>query len=254
MSKVLKAEITKVETAGIQQEFYGKMLDASPLKVMLDPGHGDQYISKKTGKLIAVVDPGAVANDGKTYEKDITLLVCNSIKKYLDAFGVANAMTRTGDLKNAGKKLEWRIQKALDVAADFFLCIHVDAAGVPNKAAGTSVFYCKGDEKQQAFAQAIMDEITLFEKRGVKDDTQTQHPRLYVLREFNKEKKEGAALVELAFLDNDKELKIIQEQHDQIGKEIATGVYKHIFKKAPAETPKEQKSSFFIDFFQMPKL
>jgi len=97
----------------------------SPVKkkvIVLDPGHGGQ-------------DPGAISISGK-YEKDLTLKMAKETKKMLERAGYNVVLTRDKDVFIT---LRGRIQKAHAANGDLFISIHADSAR-NRSAQGLSVY------------------------------------------------------------------------------------------------------------------
>ena len=107
-------------------------------------------------------------------------------------------MTREEDVYVS---LEDRVKIANDSKADYFLSIHVNAAGKPGDtttAAGEELWVAKGDKKSLQYGKIFIDWLDMvFEEdphRGVKEGN------LYV----NKYTKMPSALIELGFINNPK--------------------------------------------------
>ncbi len=179
-------------------------------KIAIDPGHGD-HNDKNTQ-----VDPGAV--NGKDYEKDIALNISEAVKKELEAKGYIITMTRTGDVENAGTKLQWRIDKA--AGTDIFVSIHTNSVGT-SSANGFSVCYKSGDANSKILAQSIQDQNTLFKNRGI-----SERGNLYVLNKYSG----TAVLVEVGFISNASDLNLMKSNTSEIGKQIATGIINYLSK------------------------
>jgi len=172
-----------------------KIVANGKLKIVIDPGHG--------GK-----DSGAIAVDGKTYEKDLNLEVAEKLYKRLsqkDDLDVS--ITRTRD---EYVKLLDRAALSNDNDADIFLSIHFNSSDKesPN---GIEVLYASEkniqikDTVQKNFAQclqkALIKETGAF-SRGIKN-----RPALIVLNKT----KNVSALVELGFISNEKELQKLKD-------------------------------------------
>ena len=177
-------------------------------KVAIDPGHGDHNDKNKQ------VDPGAV--NGTDYEKDIALNISNEVKKELEVKGYIIIMTRTGDVDNAGNKLQWRIDKA--VGTDIFVSIHTNSVS-SSTANGFSVCYKSGDTNSKSLAQSIQDQNTLFTNRGI-----SERNNLYVLNKYSG----TAVLVEVGFISNASDLNLMKNNTSDIGKQIATGIINYL--------------------------
>ncbi|TWI52391.1 N-acetylmuramoyl-L-alanine amidase [Pseudomonas duriflava] len=92
--------------------------------VVIDAGHGGE-------------DPGAVAQGGGLFEKNITLAIARKLQAQINQMkGYRAELTRTGDYFIPLRK---RTEIARKKGADLFISIHADAA--PNRSAsGVSVF------------------------------------------------------------------------------------------------------------------
>ena len=173
--------------------------------VVLDAGHG--------GK-----DPGAIGLCG-TKEKDVVMQVTSKVGDVLVRHGVKVVYTRAQDI-DANKKLELatRTSIANKANADLFVSVHANSAA--NTAAhGQETFaYQKGDTGYK-LAQAIQKEIVGVSKlkdRGVKTAD------YYVIKHTTM----PAALVELAFISNLDEEKLLKDASWQ--QKMATAIAKGI--------------------------
>ena len=92
--------------------------------VVLDAGHGGR-------------DTGARAPDGSINEKFITLEIVLHLKTLLEAKGWRVALTRDSDMT---LDLEPRVARSTELKPDFFISIHVNAAGA-SEAQGIETFY-----------------------------------------------------------------------------------------------------------------
>jgi N-acetylmuramoyl-L-alanine amidase len=159
--------------------------------IVIDAGHG--------GK-----DPGAVSpNNNK--EKDINLNVSLKLNEKLTSLGYNTLMIRdTDDFVD----LYERARIANDNYADIFISIHSNSNN--NKSIdGIQVLYCpaakseKKEEDDHPLAKIMMEEMT--KGTGAKDRGIVQRPGLVVLRET----KMPAVLLEIGFLTNPEEEKLI---------------------------------------------
>ncbi len=96
--------------------------DETKFTIVLDPGHGGD-------------DPGALGvmkdSDGKLYtEKDVNLLLCKELKKYLEEKNYRVFLTRDGDYYPS---LHERNRIAQNRNADMFISIHLNSASKKNK-------------------------------------------------------------------------------------------------------------------------
>jgi RHS repeat-associated protein len=180
-------------------------------KVAIDPGHGDKNDKNKQ------VDPGAV--NGEDYEKDIVLNISNATTKKLEDGGYTVTQTRIGDVKDAGTKLQWRID--IVKGTSILVSIHVNAS-TNNDANGFQVYYKSGDNNSKLLASKINSENALFKDGGV-----IESDNLYVLNKYDG----TAVLVEAGFISNTIDLNILKTKSPEIGNSIATGIINYLIEK-----------------------
>lgn len=169
-------------------------LRRSPLAgrtVVVDPGHGGR-------------DPGAVGYAG-TYEKDVTLAIALMVAGMLEKAGATVVMTRHEDTT---VELAARSALANAVGADAFVSIHADAVGFGRIASGTSTFYFPENDGatdsslNRRYAEAVHAEV--LRMLGLRD--RGVHQRAFhVVRDTMM----PAALVEVGFIDNPDEEKLL---------------------------------------------
>ena len=174
---------------------------------MLDPGHGG-------------TDTGAIGVDG-LQEKDITLLVAKRVQQLLKDSGARVVMTRDDDQDVYGPSATdaQELQARVDVGeatggAEVFLSIHCNAFAKP-AAHGTETYYYPKSENDKALAQALQDGML---DHGRLRDRGVKQARFYVLRNSSL----PAALVELAFITNYEEKKLLADEDFQ--QEMALGI------------------------------
>ncbi|MDO5715695.1 MAG: N-acetylmuramoyl-L-alanine amidase [Tissierellia bacterium] len=179
------------------------------LNIVIDAGHGGR-------------DSGAVGIDGKTLEKDLTLEVALKVYDKLVANGYQVDMTRTQD---EYVKLLDRASLANENDAEIFVSIHFNAADSA-KAKGIEVLYASEKNikiknvEQKHLANELLKSLidaTDAENRGIKN-----RPAILVLNKT----KNVSALVELGFISNEEELKIIKS--DGYIDKLAEGLYNGI--------------------------
>ncbi|MDD7353386.1 MAG: N-acetylmuramoyl-L-alanine amidase [Peptoniphilaceae bacterium] len=180
------------------------------LNIIIDPGHG--------GK-----DSGAIALDGYTYEKDLNLLVAESLMEKLNSNPEINAtITRTRD---EYVKLLDRASVSNDKNADLFLSIHFNSSD-NSSANGIEVLYASEnnisikDTVQKHFANCLQK--ALIKETGAVDRGIKNRPAIIVLNKT----KNVSALAELGFLSNESDLETIKDP-DYIDK-LARGLYNGI--------------------------
>lgn len=154
-------------------------------KICLDAGHG--------GK-----DSGAYNSNLKLRESDINLRVVLKLADLLKKNGYEVILTRDRDIDVT---LGMRCSIANQKKADLFISIHCNSA--TNKAArGTETYYYATSKNGNALARLVQQELieaTKFQNRGIKT------AGYYVL----KYTKMPAILIELGFISNDEEAKIL---------------------------------------------
>lgn len=163
------------------------------IKLALDAGHG--MGNRKGGAF----DPGAVAASFR--EADIALRWAVAGEFLLEPKGFDVFLTRDDNTDNS--PVGSRDDKAMQAGCDRFISIHCNAAN--GSATGVEAFY--RDSADKAFAQIVLDclvEATGLKSRGLKSESESQHPRLAVL-DFGP----PACLIEIGFIDNPKDREVI---------------------------------------------
>lgn len=190
-----------------------KFFEAPGLKgksITIDPGHGGS-------------DPGAIGPKG-SMEKNITLAVASELRAMLEKAGAKIVMTRTKDVDvayrdaSAVDELQARVDVANRADTDLFVSIHMDSF-VNQQTGGTSAYiYPKttGDVRLADFVrEGVISQINT-------SDRKTRNCNFYVVKHV----KMPAVLVEVAFISNAKEEKLLTSA-DGV-KKAATGIYRGI--------------------------
>ncbi len=174
--------VFKLNNMKIQESKYKDKL------VVIDPGHGGN-------------DPGAISPTLKLKEKDIVLDVSLELKKLLEKEGFKVYMTRDDD-NYIG--LYDRTDIANELGADVFVSIHANAHN-KRDVEGIQVLYYPDDPTRdnKTFANVMMD--ALVDGLGAQDRGIIPRPNLVVPRETNM----PAVLLELGFMTNEKEEKLL---------------------------------------------
>lgn len=196
-------------------------------KVFLGVGHG--------GK-----DPGAVANGFK--ESDLNLAIALACQAELVRHGVIVGMGRTKDENN---DLSEEIRECNAFKPDLAIDIHNNAGGGDGAEA-----YCHiGGGKSKTLATNVLDEIVKVgqNSRGVKTKTLANGKDYFG---FIRETVAPAVIIECAFVDNKKDIQIIDTSAEQktMGIAIAKGILKTLgiaYKATPA-VKKEKTISEYI--------
>ena len=172
-------------------------------KVFIAPGHG--------GK-----DPGAVANGYN--EKDFNLVIALACAEYLSEYGVEVQMSRYTDEDDNSKEAE-----CVAYNPDLAVSIHNNAGGGD----GCEVYYSIKGGVSKTLAQNILDQIVAIgqNSRGIKTRVDSKGIDYF---DFMSKTKSPAVIVECAFIDNTKDLAIIDTVAEQkaMGVAIAKGILK----------------------------
>ena len=189
-------------------------------KVYIAPGHGG-------------ADPGAIGNGFK--EKDLNLAIGKYCAEYLKAQGITVKMSRTKDIDPG---LNNRAREANAWGADLVCEIHINAGGGD----GAEVYYSIVGGKSKTMAQNIEAEIKKIgqNSRGIKTKKNAQGKDFLGIIRMTKA---PAVLVECAFIDNKKDIAIIDTKSEQkkMGEAIAKGILKTLGAKEKENTAEEFK-------------
>jgi N-acetylmuramoyl-L-alanine amidase len=192
-----------------------------PLVVVIDPGHG--------GK-----DPGTQGTyNGQTIlEKDLNLEMAKKVKSQLDN-DFAVYLTHTGDITDTLKPKD-RCKFAGEKKADFLVSIHNNSASKP--ADRTELFYWRESKKdksnaqnmQKAISEYLSTEGPITRTIEVKPDNEAgpnaPYGKLRLLECASKEKSIKSVLVEIAFMNNPDDLKLLMDNKDLFAQAIAAGI------------------------------
>jgi len=164
----------------------------------LDPGHG----YKKH------FPSGAQANG--IVEDDWVLNFAQRIGHYLRAAGAEVVLTRS---TSAFVTLGDRGKIAKRNKCDRFVSIHLNAAA-STSAHGCEAFFVPGDKRGQALGSVLCTVMWTeggLHPRGVKQDNQSQHSSLRVLRDTYQ--RMPATLIEVGFLTNADDAAKLKDKH-----------------------------------------
>lgn len=154
-------------------------------KVFLSAGHGGS-------------DPGAVANGLK--EKDINLTTMLACNEELVRHGVSTVLSRTKDVNDP---VQDEVREANASGATLAVSFHANAGGGD----GFEAFHYAGNQNGKKLAQLMEKEVKAIgqNSRGIKTNNLM----------FTRETTMTAVLVESAFIDNKKDVKIIDTTAEQ---------------------------------------
>lgn len=188
--------------------------------IALDAGHGGS-------------DPGAVYNSRR--EKDDTLALTLAIGELLSDAGIDVFYVRDSDIYETPFK---KATDANNANADLFVSIHRNSSEIPNQYSGIETLVYNNSGKAGELAENINDELA---KTGAEILGITNRPNLVVLRRT----KMPAALVEVGFINNDKDNQFFDEQFDELAAAIANGIINTLYNNdanAPsADSPPKQQ-------------
>ncbi|WP_066638023.1 N-acetylmuramoyl-L-alanine amidase [Desulfolucanica intricata] len=169
--------------------------------IVIDPGHGG-------------IDPGAVGKNGGV-EKDITLSVSKRLANLFGQAGAAVILTRETDMDlsdpNGGslisrkrQDLSRRVALANERNADLFLSIHVNSFISDPGQHGAQTFSQPGAKESKMISEAIQAEIINSLKNTKRKAKEVDY---YTTRKS----KVPAVLVEIGFITNPKEEKLMMD-------------------------------------------
>lgn len=179
--------------------------DEKNMRIFIGVGHGGN-------------DAGAVANGFK--EKDLNLSIALACRDVLLRHGVTVGMSRTTD---ANDPLTEEIKECNEFKPDFAIDIHNNAGGGD----GVEVFYHHKGGAGKTLAENVINEVAKIgqNSRGIKTRTNANGNDYYG---FIRETIAPAIIIECAFIDNAKDMTIIDTPKEQrtMGEAIAKGILK----------------------------
>lgn len=208
MDRVYELDITQKEEYYYfnfltPQEIYDKV-------VVIDAGHGGRA-------------PGNVKQG--VLEKDVNLAIVLQLKKLFDEDdgNIGVYYTRTDD---SNPTFEQRANLANKADADLFISVHNNStnSGRMSSTNGTLVMYDEEDSsgRSREFAQICLDEVT--GAIGSTNRGLMEGHSIYIIRNS----KVPAALIEVGFMTNQKELELLGTEEYQA--ETAKGIYDAVYK------------------------
>lgn len=185
-------------------------------------------IIKNSNKKVICIDAGHGGEDvgailAKRYEKDDTLKVAKLVKKNLKKHDIKVIMTRT---KDNSVSLEERCKIANRKKADLFVSIHRNSAKTGN---GIEI-WCNSEkrEKDTKLATSIRNKLQktqVQDDRGIKYGTiEGTESNYYVLKNTNM----PSCLIELGFITNEKDNKLLDGNIEDYARAIAEGMIETI--------------------------
>ncbi|MFC4760574.1 N-acetylmuramoyl-L-alanine amidase [Fructobacillus durionis] len=184
--------------------FLKKPTALSEATIVLDPGHGGS-------------DTGAMSYNNKYYEKTYTLKTALATRKDLEKTGARVLMTRSTDVI---VPLLYIPRTAEKYQADAQISFHFDASGTHNSASGISQYYYNSNSL--SLVQSLSKSLNNLPLQNRGYDS---IPYLVI-----KDVTRPAVLLELGFIDSDKDLNYIKSTsyQEKIAKDITNGLYNYI--------------------------
>lgn len=172
-------------------------------KVIIDAGHGGS-------------DGGAVYND--RLEKEDNLRIALAVGELLEQSGLDVEYTRVTDVYDSPTE---KARIANQSGADYFVSIHRNSSPIPNQYSGVETLVYDESGIKQTLAENINEGLANagFANLGVE-----ARPNLAVLRRTNM----PAVLVEVGFINNDRDNALLDENFTQITREIANAIAKTV--------------------------
>ncbi|MDO4680365.1 MAG: N-acetylmuramoyl-L-alanine amidase [Aerococcus sp.] len=176
--------------------------------IVIDAGHGGE-------------DPGAIAQDNTTYEKNMTLNTAKATQKALEAAGAKVIMTRTDDTYVG---LAERGELANKNNVDAFISFHYDSAE-EKTASGTTLYYYH--DHSIPMIQAIQAQLL---EQGALPNTGYDYANYQVLRDT----KMVATLIELGYMSNPSDVKVFNQDsyYQKVAKAVVDGLTVYFNQKA----------------------
>ena len=170
-------------------------------KVFIDPGHGGN-------------DSGAVGINN-LLEKDITLSVAKKVYDFLKKQGLEIKLSRTDDKTLS---LKDRTSAANSWKADCFISIHCNAFNGNASGVETYSYTTSTNDLAANIHEEVLKTKCYTKNRG------TKTANFYVIKYTNMR----ACLIELAFIDNIEDSKILLKKQDELAGAIAKGICKYL--------------------------
>jgi len=193
--------------------------------VVIDPGHGGE-------------DPGALGTTG-IHEKDIVLAVAKKLALILREAGTEAVLTRESDHDLSDpdvsdpyiakiQDLSRRVELANSRKADIFISIHVNSFPNPRED-GAQTFFQPGSEESKKLGLAIQHELNRFLANPGREAKPVDY---FTCRMAEM----PAAIVEIGFITNPREEKLMLDQHYQskIAWAIYAGIVRYFAQPRPA--------------------
>lgn len=190
---------------GNQDEKNNILSERKEYRIILDAGHGGS-------------DGGTQGNgmNSDLVEKDINLAVVLRMKKILEDLGSEVVLTRESD---DTLSLDERVEIANSNEADLFVSIHCNYYEDDASIRGLECYYYEESDCGKQLAEEILEKI---KESGNADTRNAKESNFYVL----KRTKVPAVLIELGYLSNVKESKLLADEQYQetLAEELVKGI------------------------------
>lgn len=178
------------------------------MKIFIDPGHGGDSIG--------------ASYKGRKEQDDCLRLSLAVRDNLLTQKNVEVLMSRTTDVNPA---ISYRCAEANAWSADYFLSIHRNAF-VPNEATGAENWvYSKVSKQGDTYKKAEIILAHLCEATGYKNRGVKLGAPEYADYGVNRLTSMSSCLLEVGFVDSDKDNAIFDSKFEEMAREIAKGVY-----------------------------
>ena len=167
--------------------------------IVLDAGHGGE-------------NPGAVYQGRQ--EKDDALKLVLAIGRILEERGQRVYYTRTTDVYESPAR---KAQEANEAGADYFVSVHRNSSPYPNQYTGVETLVFNRYGAAARLAESINEQL---EKIGYENQGISERPNLAVLRRTGM----PAVLVEVGFINNDADNRLLDSRFDETAEAIAEGI------------------------------
>lgn len=193
-------------------------------KVYIDAGHGG-------------TDSGAIGVKN-VLEKNIVLEVAKRVASKLRNCSIEVKLSRTDD---TFKTLNYRSSDANNWKADCFVSMHCNSANKSAKGLETFCYKFKYRKLADCVHTEMVNAKLYTLNRGVKEGN------YHVIRETNM----SACLVELGFIDNTEDIKLLENKQEEFATAIAKGICKFLgvaYKETskPSSTPSNDGTLYRI--------
>lgn len=175
------------------------------MKVFLNPGH---HVG---------VDSGAVNKKYNISESEIVRDIGELVEHYLNEAYIDAINIQSDNLNGENPKYPNVCKLANLSEADIFVSLHCNSVNNEKVSGTETLIYSFGGESE-VLAECIQKEIVStfnIVDRGIKE-----RPNLIVLKNTLM----PAVLVEIAFISNDEDAKLLMHQKDEIARSIARGI------------------------------